>query len=515
MTFIVVPSTSFDGLNLTTLAGASVHQAKRFDLDPGTYRLISARSPSPVFTTSGSNAVLGGLVSGSDPTFLIAPEASFSGDQLISLTGAVISRSTNVTGLLGTVSYRAIVLTPVSNTFDISLSWIVVDTVITQAPTPTNPTTPVIVDGVVTGPAGVYRFTNSTTSTVLDLYAIPPISLFDFGLAGETVTVEHWTFSLEGPDITLPVSPQITVSAVGTLSRSGATVTLTAATWDTAGVTVTRTKTISGLTSALVGTTFDVGYGESYYVSETATKTGFIASAPAETATGTRPAASPTYVGGKTAGFSGGTSDNTVTLTGLTGGSDTAPQAGDIVIIGFGAGYNTGALALTIVSSGYTTIGPVSANDSYDTTLVAGHKIMSGTPDTDVVVSGTMDLAAAGVVTVHVWRGVSSATPMDVTPVTKADINTGRPTPDPITPTTSGAVIVMMGASAGGATGAVFTSDLSNFISRYQSDTYRTAGGVGSANWTGGTYTPTQWGGNNSGASYGWCAVTLALRPQI
>ena len=514
MTFIVAPATSFDGVNLTTLTGASVYQAKRFDLDSGTYRLISARSPSPAFTTSGSNAVLGGLVSGFDPTFLIAPVENFSGDQLTSLTGALLSRSLDVTGLLGTTSYRAIVLSPASDTFDVSLSWIVVDTVITQAPTPTNPTTPAIVDGIVIGPEGWYRFTNSTTSVVSEVYIIPPLNIFEFGQPGETVTVEHLTFSLEGPDITLPVSPQIMVSAVGTLSRSGATITLTPATWDTAGVTVTRTKTVSGFTSALIGTTFDVGYGESYYVSETATKTGFIASVPAETATGTRPATSPTYVGGKTAGFGGGAANQTIALTGLSGGSETAPLEGDIVIIGYSAGYNTNALSLSIVSSGYTTIGPISGLDSYDTTLVGGYKIMGSTPDADVVVSGTTDANAAGVVTIHVWRGVDASTPMDVAPVTDSDINGGRPTPPAITPITSGAVIVMMGGSAGGTTTGVFTSGLSNFLSRYEIDTYRTAGGVGSINWTSGTYTPTQWTGSSTNVAYAWAAITIALRPQ-
>ena len=391
--------------------------------------------------------------------------------------------------------------------------WGIVEPMVLVAPDPAAPETPSISEGIVSGPAGFYRMTNSTTSAVIETYAIPPFDLSDYGSPSDELLVEYLTFSSEGPEITLPVSPQIMVSAVGTLARSVATVTLTPATWDTAGVTVTRTKTVSGFTSALVGTTFDVGYGESYYVSETATKTGFIASAPAETATGTRTAASPTYVGGKTAGFGGGTSDNTVALTGLTGGTDTAPQAGDIIIIGFSAGYNTNALSLSIVSSGYTSVGPITGFDSYDTTLVGGYKVMSSTPDADVIVSGTTDAAAAGVVTVHVWRGVDPTTPMDVAAETAADANGGRPTPPAITPVTSGAVIVMMGGSAGGTTTGVFTSGLSNFISRYEVDTYRTAGGVGSANWIGGTYTPTQWAGSSTNVAYAWAAITLALRP--
>ena len=391
--------------------------------------------------------------------------------------------------------------------------WGIVETVVLVAPSPADPDTPSISEGIVSGPAGFYRMTNGTTSAVIETYVIPPFDLSDYGSPSDELVVEYLTFSSEGPEVTLPVSPQIMVSAVGTLARSGATVTLTPATWDTAGVTVTRTKTVSGVTSALSGTTFDVGSGESYYVTEIATKTGFIASDPAQTATDTRPAASPTFVGGKTAGFGGGTANRTVTLTGLSGGSETAPLEGDIVIIGYSAGYNTNALSLSIVSSGYTTIGPITGFDSYDTTLVGGYKIMGSTPDADVVVSGTTDANAAGVVTIHVWRGVDASTPMDVAPVTDSGANVGRPTPPAITPVTSGAIIVMMGGSAGGTTTGVFTSGLSNFISRYEIDTHRTAGGVGSANWTGGTYTPTQWAGSSTNVAYAWAAITLALRP--
>lgn len=512
MTFIVAPSTSFDGVNLTTLAGASVHQAKRFDLDPGTYRLISARSPSPVFTTSGSNAVLGGPVSGSDPTFLIAPEASFSGDQLISLTGALISRSTNVTGLLGTVSYRAIVLSPASDTFDISLSWIVVGTVITQAPTPTSPTVPVIVDGVVTGPAGRYRFTNSTASTVSELDAIPPISVFDFGVPGDSITAEYWTFSLEGPDITLPVTPQIEVAAVGTLSRSVATITLTPATWDTGGVTVVRQKVINDVSSSLTGTTFDVNPGDDFYVIETASKTGFITSDPAQTATGNRPLASPVLVGSKSVGFAGTLSNAVISLTDLTGGIDTAPQSGDMVVIAYCVGSGSGTPALSFVTSGYTTLASLFSDDTADTSLVAGYKFMTGTPDTSVTVSDTDNTASAGAVAVMVFRGVDPSTPLDVATTTSTGINGGRPTPPAITPTTPGAIIGMFGGS-GNQAPAVFVSGLSNFITRTQGDTNSITVGAGTYSWISGTYTPVQWTGNTTSTQASWASATFALRP--
>jgi hypothetical protein len=111
-----------------------------------------------------------------------------------------------------------------------------------------------------------------------------------------------------------------------------------------------------------------------------------------------------------------------------------------------------------------------------------------------------------------VFRGVDPTTPMDVAVVTKTGVNGGRPTADPITPTTDGALILVLGASAA-ATSTVFTSGLSNFITSIRGDTYSVTVGAGTYNWISGTYTPVQWLGNNTTASSSWAAATLALRP--
>ena len=508
MTFIAAQIGNFDGLDLVGLSGASVSQIKRFTLTPDTYRLVTARSVSPVFTPTGGNAVLGGFVDGSGRTFLVAPESNFSGDQLLSLSGALLSKSPIITGLLGGVAYRAMALTTGSGQFDVSLSWVIDGTLIEQAPTPTAPETPSIAAGVVNGPAGFYRMTNGTT--VSEAYIIPPFNIGDYGVPGDTVTVEFVTYSLEGPEIVLPVFTQIEVSAVGTLSRSGATITLTPATWDTAGVTVTRTKTIAGVTTALVGTTFTVGNSETYFVSETATKTGFAASDPASTATGSRPAASPFFVGGKTQNWRNTIADQTVSLTNLSGGIITAPQEGDLVVVSIARASGV-SRAVTLVTSGYTTVFSLYADDTADTNMLIAYKRMGSTPDTDLVVAAASDLQENQSIVVQVLRDVNIATPLDAS-VSATGFNTAIPTLAAITPTASGATISVFGAAH--CIGApIFTVSLANAANlRNDVGSYRITVGGGTATWTSGTYTPSTWGGTANSAG-SWTAATLAWRP--
>ena len=390
--------------------------------------------------------------------------------------------------------------------------WAIVETEVLVAPTPADPDTPSISEGIVSGSAGFYRMTNSTTSAVVEVYIIPPFDLSDYGSPSDELVVEYLTFSSDGPDITLPASTQVMVATVGTLARTGATVTLTPTTWDTGSVTVARTKTVSGVTTTLTGTTFDVFAGESYYVTETASKAGFITSAPAQTATGTRPEATPVYVGGKTASFAGTVSDQTISLSGLTGGTDTSPQVGDFVVVSYATGA-TADRAIAMVSSGYTSLTKLYVNDNYDTNLLVAHKFMGGTPDADVVVSGTVDTGDAGAVTIQVFRSVDPSTPMSATPTTATSANKGRPTPPAILPTHSGALVVMIGAS-GGNPNSVFTSGLSNFITATRSDSRHVTIGAGTHNWISGTYTPVEWGGNvDPTTTFSVAAYTLALKP--
>lgn len=222
------------------------------------------------------------------------------------------------------------------------------------------------------------------------------------------------------------------------------------------------------------------------------------------------------YVGGFTQGYAGTTANIVVPLTTLTGGTDSAPSADDIVVVCFSVGST---VALGIAIAGYTTIASGTASDTFDATLIAGYKLMGVTPDTSVTLTGgTISTGAAGVVEVHVWRGVDLVTPIDVTTVTTTGINSGIPTPPPLTPITPGAIILAGAGNAhsGGSTPVFTATYLSNFLTISANDTNDATGGLGSVAWLSGTYTPATWtwSGTPSGG-FSRVAFTTALRPAV
>ncbi len=138
MIFISAPNANFDSAgNLTSLAGANLWPDARLTTSDSDYRVTTANSVSPAFTTRGSSLALGGAVAGNAlRSFLIAPAANFTGDKLTSLSGCLLSTSQNVTGLLGNTAYRAMVLAE-SSGFG---GWIIEGAVIQQSvPAPYTP----------------------------------------------------------------------------------------------------------------------------------------------------------------------------------------------------------------------------------------------------------------------------------------------------------------------------------------------------------------------------------------
>lgn len=222
------------------------------------------------------------------------------------------------------------------------------------------------------------------------------------------------------------------------------------------------------------------------------------------------------YVGGKVASVAGsvGTTTNVV-LTDLAGGLDTAPAAGDLVVVAYGVGGTGNAAAIGVTTAGYTEEAEIFADNFDDTDFSVSHKIMGGTPDTSVDISPTGNASNSGAVVIHVFRGVDAVTPMDVARTTATTAGSSQPNPPAITPVTAGAWIVACGAKASDAAMAAFTSsDLSNFIQQNVAGvnaSLRIAGGT--AEWAGGAFDPAQFGGGNSRTDSSTAAVTLALRP--
>jgi hypothetical protein len=90
-----------------------------------------------------------------------------------------------------------------------------------------------------------------------------------------------------------------------------------------------------------------------------------------------------TYVGGVSSSRNGNANATTTqSLTGLTGGSNSAPSQGDLVVVVCVVGSQGRNPAQAI--SGYTTLGTQlnTTATTYDTSLQVSYKVMTATPDT-------------------------------------------------------------------------------------------------------------------------------------
>lgn len=232
----------------------------------------------------------------------------------------------------------------------------------------------------------------------------------------------------------------------------------------------------------------------------------------------------PIYVGSTTAVLSNSTNASyNVSLTGLTGGVDTQPRTGDLVIVGTGfTGVANGTPGVTTPND-YTEVGFTGggwADDTRDANLWVGWKKQGTSPDTSLTVTAGGSASYGNATVVHVWRGVDWLSPMDVTvPAGSTTINVSRPDPPSITPVTAGAVVVTVGGGTGATAQTAMTAP-SNYTN------VRTAIGDGSTGdfeaviaswnrWTSGAHDAAAWTGGTTSTSDSACAVSLALRPGL
>jgi hypothetical protein len=225
------------------------------------------------------------------------------------------------------------------------------------------------------------------------------------------------------------------------------------------------------------------------------------------------------YVGGMTGGQAGGATSMQIDFA-LTGGIDTLPRAGDIVVVAQnwanGADVDFTFMANQTAGRGYTQLADLYSNDTYDTNLYAGYKIMGDVPDTFVNFGANNDATSGMAYAIHVWRNVEPDNPLDVDVVTNTGTNTGYPVSQSITTLTPGAVCIFMAAAAAAAASPqLFINDgLSNFLAAFGNSTNdahigmgsklaATAGAIDDGSWT---YGPTSNNANSNANCY------LALR---
>lgn len=222
----------------------------------------------------------------------------------------------------------------------------------------------------------------------------------------------------------------------------------------------------------------------------------------------------PVFVGGGSVTATSIATTNTINFPTLSGGVSTAPIAGDVVFVSFSAS-RTSDIAL---SSTWTEISDLYANDTEDTNLAVYYKTMGETPDTNIVITSSASTTEASTIAIfHVWRNLDATTPIDVTSVTTIGSNSAVPVFSSITPVTENSVILVIASSATKESTTFYTNSLQNMVQRSITDTslpVYTIAGIGSySGWTSGTYTSPSWGYATTSTSMSYATTVVALRP--
>lgn len=217
-----------------------------------------------------------------------------------------------------------------------------------------------------------------------------------------------------------------------------------------------------------------------------------------------------TLVGSKTFAYTNANGGDTISLTDLTGGIDTKPSAGDLVVINlvgasaFGSGTD---LTPSMTISGYTAEASKFSNDSAATSQVVQGKFMGGTPDTSFVTPSVATSSFCG--TVHVFRNVN-ATAMDVTPTTASGINGASCNPPSITPITSGSIVLACYAAASASYDIAAPGGLTDYV--HVKSATRSIAAAGYSLWTSGAFDPAVATATTINTNDSWTGITLALR---
>lgn len=225
-----------------------------------------------------------------------------------------------------------------------------------------------------------------------------------------------------------------------------------------------------------------------------------------------------TFVG-STSG-AGTSTGYTISLSGtLTGGSNSSPSAGDLVVVFSGFG-NTASSAPAVsgnTSGAYQ--GATAAqhvNDAWDTEFRSFYQVMGSTPDTTLTVTRATNTAYGGATTVMVWRGVNKVTPFIGAATPASAGNTSLINPPAYNPAVTNALIIAGGAGTQSTTGAAFTgfTGMANFITRKgDGSTSDIDVAMASYAYAGVSYDPpVVSGGTGGNASSSWAGVTIAFR---
>lgn len=222
------------------------------------------------------------------------------------------------------------------------------------------------------------------------------------------------------------------------------------------------------------------------------------------------------YVGKYSTGGAG--TNLVLSLTALTGGIAAAAQAGDLAVVNMAEGNNQ-VITISMVTTGFTDDAAINQSDTRHCNQLVSHKILTADDIStgSVTVSGSADSLRGATAIVHVWRGADPTTPIDVAVQTAVAANSALADPPPITPVTTGAVVLGLTACTADSSPVAFNTpgDRSNWAQEINHGGSNRGGiaTVGSAPWTSGAIDLAALTGGETSNFDSWCAVALALRP--
>lgn len=198
-------------------------------------------------------------------------------------------------------------------------------------------------------------------------------------------------------------------------------------------------------------------------------------------------------------------------------GSMPTVQVNDFAIISWYS-HGNGADMTISTPSGWSKLTDLYSNDGIDTNHAVFYKKLTG-GDTSVTMPASGNANDAMAAVIMIFRGVDTVTPFDVSETTATGQDTSRPDPPSITPSTTGAWIVIA-CGSGAADSNVYTNpgDLSSttnhFKAVHSNDTNQGLAGIGiKTDWTSGAFNPSAWTGSTVNAVLSWAAVSMVLKP--
>jgi hypothetical protein len=232
-----------------------------------------------------------------------------------------------------------------------------------------------------------------------------------------------------------------------------------------------------------------------------------------------------TFVGSHI-GTHAATSAQTVNFSSLldsAGGTPTLLQNDIVIVTVFQAAAATRTQAQLLPTS--YTVAHASVITSSDTNISSqqtSYKIMGSVPDTSVSIPASAATTSGVAYSIHVFRGVNTTTPNDVTAVTTSGINGAQPDPAVITPVSNGAWIYIAAGgamAAGTAPQSTAPTGLSTATNAWRQTVLTTTTNdpglaAGYKNdWASGSFDCAALTGYTTTNTGSWTAVTIALRP--